>query len=238
MSLYKITVLGMGGVGKTAVTIRLCSNHFVEYYDPTIENSYRRQVVIDGEAALLDILDTAGQEEYSALRAQWIRSGEGFVLMYSIDKTSSFEELSIYHKLILDAKDATVEDAPPMVLVANKVDLDKDGLRKVSTEEGQQMATKLNALFFESSAKEMINVEEAFIALVRLIRTKAKAAAEASATENNKGSASSSSSSSSSGGKEGGGGGAQLFNNARRASLNKIKKGINKVKTNERCVLC
>lgn len=65
MSLFKITVLGQGGCGKTAFTIRLCSNHFVEDYDATIENSYRRQVVIDGEAAVLDILDTAGQEEYS-----------------------------------------------------------------------------------------------------------------------------------------------------------------------------
>jgi GTPase KRas protein len=56
-------VLGDGGVGKTALTIQLCSNHFVEEYDPTIEDSYRKQVVIDDEASLLEILDTAGQEE-------------------------------------------------------------------------------------------------------------------------------------------------------------------------------
>lgn len=57
-------VVGAGGVGKSALTIQLIQNHFVDEYDPTIEDSYRKQVVIDGETCLLDILDTAGQEEY------------------------------------------------------------------------------------------------------------------------------------------------------------------------------
>lgn len=48
------------GVGKTSITIQLCSNHFVEMYDPTIEDSYRKQMVIDDEACMLEILDTAG----------------------------------------------------------------------------------------------------------------------------------------------------------------------------------
>ena len=74
---YKICVLGDGGVGKTALTIQLCSNHFVEEYDPTIEDSYRKQVAVDGVACLLDIMDTAGQEEYSALRDQVTSFGGG-----------------------------------------------------------------------------------------------------------------------------------------------------------------
>ena len=49
-------------MGKSALTIQLIQNHFVDEYDPTIEDSYRKQVVIDGETCLLDILDTAGQE--------------------------------------------------------------------------------------------------------------------------------------------------------------------------------
>lgn len=56
MSLYKIVVLGDGGVGKTALTIQLCLNHFVETYDPTIEDSYRKQVVIDDQACIMEIL--------------------------------------------------------------------------------------------------------------------------------------------------------------------------------------
>jgi GTPase KRas len=56
----------------------------VEEYDPTIEDSYRKQVVIDGVPCLLAILDTAGQEEFTALRDQWIRDCEGFIIIYSI----------------------------------------------------------------------------------------------------------------------------------------------------------
>lgn len=67
---YKITVLGSGGVGKSALTIRLITGTYEANYDPTIEDSYRKQVSIDDEPALLDILDTAGQEEYSALQDQ------------------------------------------------------------------------------------------------------------------------------------------------------------------------
>lgn len=52
--------LGGGGVGKSALTIQLIQNHFVDEYDPTIEDSYRKQVTIDDETCLLDILDTAG----------------------------------------------------------------------------------------------------------------------------------------------------------------------------------
>jgi small GTP-binding protein len=53
------------GVGKSALTIQFIQSHFVDEYDPTIEDSYRKQCVIDEEVALLDVLDTAGQEEYS-----------------------------------------------------------------------------------------------------------------------------------------------------------------------------
>ena len=70
MTEYKLVVVGAGGVGKSALTIQLIQNHFVDEYDPTIEDSYRKQVVIDGETCLLDILDTAGQEE-GAVQEDW-----------------------------------------------------------------------------------------------------------------------------------------------------------------------
>jgi len=150
----------------------MCSSHFVEYYDPTIESSYRRQVVIDDHACVLDVLDTAGQEEYSALRSQWIRSGEGFLILYSITDRSSFEEVEAYRTQILQVKDCDGAAAPPIVLVANKCDLAND--RAVSTQEGQHLAQQWQCGFFEASAKTKRNVEESFFSVVRQIRAMEK----------------------------------------------------------------
>lgn len=61
---YKIVVVGEGGVGKSAFTIQMVQNQFIGEYDPTIEDHYRKQVVIDEEQCLLDIFDTAVQEGY------------------------------------------------------------------------------------------------------------------------------------------------------------------------------
>jgi GTPase KRas protein len=159
-------VLGDGGVGKTALTIQLCSNHFVEEYDPTIEDSYRKQVVIDDESCLLEILDTAGQEEFTALRDQWIRDCEGFVLIYSITSRPSFEQVSVFKDQVLRVKD---KDKIPMMLVGNKCDLEEK--REVSTAEGQDLSRAFGASFKEASAKTRVNVEEAFYDLVRKIRS-------------------------------------------------------------------
>ncbi len=101
-----------GGVGKSALTIQLIQNHFVDEYDPTIEDSYRKQVVIDGDTCLLDILDTAGQEEYSAMRDQYMRTGEGFLCVFAIDNMKSFEDVESYRGQIRRVKDA---DDIPMI---------------------------------------------------------------------------------------------------------------------------
>jgi len=82
--------------------------------------------VIDDEVALLDVLDTAGQEEYSAMREQYMRTGEGFLLVYSITSRESFEEITTFQQQILRVKD---KDSFPMVVVGNKCDLEHE--RKV-----------------------------------------------------------------------------------------------------------
>lgn len=74
----------------------------------------------DGETCLLDILDTAGQEEYSAMRDQYMRTGEGFLLVFAVNSAKSFEDIGTYREQIKRVKDA---EEVPMVLVGNKCDL-------------------------------------------------------------------------------------------------------------------
>ncbi|KXG47521.1 Small GTPase superfamily, Rab type [Penicillium griseofulvum] len=176
---YKLVVVGGGGVGKSCLTIQLIQSHFVDEYDPTIEgcsnnmadsesssaDSYRKQCVIDDEVALLDVLDTAGQEEYSAMREQYMRTGEGFLLIYSITSRQSFEEIMTFQQQILRVKD---KDYFPIIVVANKCDLEKE--RVVSEQEGEALARQFGCKFIETSAKSRINVENAFYDLVREIR--------------------------------------------------------------------
>jgi len=162
--MYKIVMMGDGAVGKTALTIQLCLNHFVEQYDPTIEDSYRKQIDINGRAYSIEILDTAGQEEYVALLDQWIRDGEGFVLVYSTTSRDSFESISRYHENIMRVKevedDNEEREKVPTVLVGNKIDRFNE--REVSYEEGKAYAQELGCPFVETSAKTAQNVAEAF----------------------------------------------------------------------------
>lgn len=164
-NLYKLVIVGDGGVGKSALTIQLTQNHFVHEYDPTIENSYRKQVEIDGETCMLDILDTAGQEEYSAMRDQYIRTGQGFLIVYSVASRSSFDAVTNFRDQILRVKD---EDEYPMIILGNKCDLENE--REVQTNDGKDLSKSLGCPFLETSAKARINVEEAFYEVVREIR--------------------------------------------------------------------
>ncbi|KAL6045470.1 hypothetical protein STEG23_004011 [Scotinomys teguina] len=139
-------------------------SYFVTDYDPTIEDSYTKQCVIDERAARLDILDTAGQEEFGAMREQYMRTGEGFLLVFSVTDRGSFEEIYKFQRQILRVKD---RDEFPMILIGNKADLDHQ--RQVTQEEGQQLARQLKVTYMEASAKIRMNVDQAFHELVRVI---------------------------------------------------------------------
>jgi len=164
---YRVVVVGAGGVGKSAITVRFIQGTFVQKYDPTVEDSYRQQVEIDGKACVLDIMDTAGQEEYSALRDQYMKTGEGFVLVYSITSDNSFEASKKLRQQILRMKEDSQDI--PIVLVANKCDLEHE--REVPLEKGKTFAEKASCGFIESSAKSNQKIPDIFFMLVRLINT-------------------------------------------------------------------
>lgn len=136
---------------------------------------------------MLEVLDTAGQEEYTALRDQWIRDGEGFVLVYSISSRSSFTRIQKFHHQIQRVKESASAGSPtypgsplsqtmgssaygpaPVMLVGNKCDRVTE--REVSTQEGSALAKELGCDFVEASAKNCVNVEKAFYDVVRQLR--------------------------------------------------------------------
>jgi len=153
---YKIVVLGSGGVGKSALTVQFVQGIFVEKYDPTIEDSYRKQVEVDGQQCMLEILDTAGTEQFTAMRDLYMKNGQGFVLVYSITAQSTFNDLQDLREQILRVKDT---DDVPMVLVGNKCDLEDE--RVVGKDQGLNLARQFNnCSFMETSAKAKIGVKD------------------------------------------------------------------------------
>jgi len=151
-------------VGKTALAVQFTLNCFVETYDPTIEDAYRKQLVVDNHMCFVEVIDTAGQEEYATLRDQWVREGQGFILVYSIASRATFERLEVFRQLMLRVK----RNRPIFVLVGNKCD--KTYEREVSREEGQALARSFGCDFLETSAKTAQNVERLFMNLVRALR--------------------------------------------------------------------
>jgi len=168
---FRIVVIGSGASGKSCLVCRFIQRNYVEKYDPTIEDSYRKAIEIDGVQCILDIMDTGGAE-YQALTDCYIKTAEGFMILYSINSKNSFEYTSKIRKRVLEIRGASKKMAPPILLVGTKADLIYD--RAVCTEEGQGLANSWNTEythnFFETSSKtNQHGVNEAFYELVRQI---------------------------------------------------------------------
>ena len=164
MANYKIVVLGSGGVGKSALTVQFVQGIFVEKYDPTIEDSYRKPIQLDGRQFMLEILDTAGTESFTAMRDLYMKNGDGFILVYSLLSPCTFSDLHSMKEQILRVKDA---DKVPMILVGNKCDLADQ--RVVTYQQGVECANEFGCSYIESSAKTRVNVDMIFHNLIREI---------------------------------------------------------------------
>ncbi|KAG6940493.1 RAS like proto-oncogene A, partial [Chelydra serpentina] len=167
LALHKVIMVGSGGVGKSALTLQFMYDEFVEDYEPTKADSYRKKVVLDGEEVQIDILDTAGQEDYAAIRDNYFRSGEGFLCVFSITELESFAATADFREQILRVKE---DENVPFLLVGNKSDLEDK--RQVSVEEAKNRADQWNVNYVETSAKTRANVDKVFFDLMREIRAR------------------------------------------------------------------
>ena len=162
---YKIVVFGGGEAGKSATTIQFVQNVFVTDYRPCIDDSYRKHFTVDEEGYLLEILDMNGEDLFPVMLNRYVEAGNGFVFVFSITSRPSFDKLANLFDTVKEIKQG---QPISMVLLGNKCDLEIE--RQVSTEEGQELAQLFNCPYFETSAKDNINVIESYSELARIMR--------------------------------------------------------------------
>ncbi|KAF5281168.1 hypothetical protein FQR65_LT14848 [Abscondita terminalis] len=144
-----IAVMGYRSVGKSSLSIQFVEGQFVDSYDPTIENTFTKSTRFNSQDYVLKLVDTAGQDEYSIFPSQYSIDVHGYVLVYSITSTKSFEVIQLIYEKLLDI---TGKVPVPIVLVGNKTDLHME--RMISSDEGRKLANDWNATFLETSAKQ------------------------------------------------------------------------------------
>ena len=160
----KIAVLGKGVVGKSSLTYRFINYDAPKDHDPTIEDRYKSSLNIDGKDYEVEILDTAGEEDYQNMIDMWISFGEGFLLVFAINDKESFDLLKLKHTRVLKGKHGA---KCPILLIGNKQDLENE--RQVTYSEAKQQAEAWGIEYMETSAKTNFNCKEAFEKLAQKI---------------------------------------------------------------------
>eukprot|EP00118_Oscarella_pearsei_P028567 m.2494 g.2494 ORF g.2494 m.2494 type:complete len:184 (+) comp8700_c0_seq1:75-626(+) len=163
----KIAIMGFRAVGKSSLAIQFAEKQFVDSYNPTIENTFRRHFRHRGQDYSVDVVDTAGQDEFSIFPSAYTVDVEGYILVYSVVSVKSFEVVKVIHDKLLDQLGT---GHVPLVLVGNKIDLHME--RVVTEEGGRGLASQWNAAFLETSAKRNEKVSDVFLAALDEIEKK------------------------------------------------------------------
>jgi GTPase KRas protein len=140
-------------------------DRFIESSNLTLEDNYRKLLVIDGEQALLEFLNIGDIEAYPAVRTQSLKACTCAMIVYSVCSRSSFEQASAIHQEIIDVRG---DRSFPICLVGNKKD--EMEWREVSFEEGSELAGRLGCAFEECSAKDGTNADKIVFDLVKTVR--------------------------------------------------------------------
>ncbi len=178
--LFKYLIIGNSGVGKSCLLIRFTDDKFEEGYVTTIGVDFKiKTLEIEGKSVKLQIWDTAGQERFRNIVSTYYKGGHGIMMVYDITDLESFRCLDSWLKEIEKNASKNVYK----ILVGNKNDMEKE--RKVSFEKGMEFADLHGMKFFETSAKENKNVEEAFKEMTKDIINSLKKANEKTNSNSN-----------------------------------------------------
>eukprot|EP01016_Furgasonia_blochmanni_P008032 TRINITY_DN13225_c0_g2_i1.p1 TRINITY_DN13225_c0_g2~~TRINITY_DN13225_c0_g2_i1.p1 ORF type:complete len:212 (+),score=17.95 TRINITY_DN13225_c0_g2_i1:122-757(+) len=159
--LVKVVIVGDSGVGKTCLLVRYTEQNFITHHLVTIGIDFKfKNLEVNGKRLRLQIWDTAGQERFRTIANTYYRSSSGIILAYSSGDRSSFNNVENWLKQI----NANADESVCKIIVATKCDLDSI---QVDPSEGRKLAEKHGLKFFETSAKESVNVDECFGTLAR-----------------------------------------------------------------------
>jgi small GTP-binding protein len=160
--IYKICVVGNGGVGKTSMVLRYCENSFKESYLMTIGSNFSTKTVELADypqlQVKLQLWDLAGQKHFSFVRPPFYRGATGIIYVFDLTRRSSFADL-------LEWRDEVekVIGQKPSLLIGNKLDLARIGQREVASQDGEALMGEMHTMrYFETSAKEGDSIEDVF----------------------------------------------------------------------------
>lgn len=160
--LFKVVIVGDSGVGKSNILLRFTENNFSFSFHPTIGVDFKiKTFQYESFTVKLQLWDTAGQERFKNVANTYYKGAHAVLLVYDITNPSSFKSLEKWIEEVEGHSDCMLVK----LLVGNKVDLEDQ--RKVSLGEAKLFAEKLNIKFLETSAKDTINIDEAFSCLVK-----------------------------------------------------------------------
>ncbi|THY64801.1 hypothetical protein D6C99_00090 [Aureobasidium pullulans] len=158
----KMAIVGSRSVGKSSLTVQFVDGHFVDSYYPTIENTFSKVIKHKNQDFAVEIIDTAGQDEYTILNSKHFIGIHGYMIVYSVGSKQSFEMVRIIRDKILNHMGA---ESVPLIIVGNKSDL-RPEQRQVKAEDGRKLAEELSCGWTEASARFNENVGKAFEGMV------------------------------------------------------------------------
>lgn len=161
----KVVMLGYPSVGKSSLALQFCKGDFQKEYEPTIENTWSKTFVLGDDEFELDVVDTAGQDEYSLLPQSFVYGIHGYIVVYSVACSRSFQIATGLHRVLTDRRGKCLM---PIVLVGNKNDLPSQS-RQVKQEEGKKLADSWGAAFLEVSAKDPEKSKQIFTKIIEEI---------------------------------------------------------------------
>mmetsp|Transcript_4078 Transcript_4078/g.6002 ORF Transcript_4078/g.6002 Transcript_4078/m.6002 type:complete len:203 (-) Transcript_4078:3991-4599(-) len=161
---FRLLLIGETAVGKTSLMMQYADETFPQIFVTTVGIDFKRKTLdIDGKEITLEIWDTAGQERFQSITTAYLRGAHAIMVCYDVTNRDSFEKVENWIHKIDSYSNVDVDK----VLVGNKCDLEND--RVISTSEGQELACKFGMGFFETSAKENMNVAHAFEHVAKLV---------------------------------------------------------------------